>query len=82
MGIFSEISQIKTLRAARTDGAVSGDTEKTGVKPWVKGGFVLICLLATTSLVLMRLFDGGDTPSRWAYSVGIESFSIIVSVII
>ena len=82
MGIFSEISQIKALRAARTDVIASEDTEKTDVKPWVKGGFVLICLLAATSLVLMRLFDGSDTPSRWAYSVGIESFSIMVSVII
>ena len=82
MGIFSEISEMKALYATRPDVAISGDTEKTDVKPWVHGSFVLICLLAAASLVLMRVFVGSDTQPRWAYSVGIESFSIMVSVIV
>jgi len=82
MGIFSEISKIEKLRDARMEAARSGEAQPGGVKPWVRGGFWLICLLAAFSLVLLRLFSKGNMPPNWAYSVGVESFGIMVSAIV
>ena len=82
MSIFSEISRLKELRDAQADAFRSGNLEPGGVKPWVRGGFWLICLLAAASVVLMRWFGRGDMQLSWAFSVGIESFGIVVSAII
>ena len=82
MGIFSEISKIEKLRDARMEAGRSGEAQPGGVKPWVRGGFWLICGLAACSLVLLRLFSNGSMPPNWAFSVGVESFSIMVSAII
>ena len=75
MGIFSEISKIEKLRDARMEAGRSGEAQPGGVKPWVRGGFWLICGLAACSLVLLRLFSNGSMPPNWAFSVGVESFS-------
>ena len=82
MSIFSGISKIKKLHDAGTDAIRKGDAQAGDVNPWVRGGFWLICLLAAVSLVLLRLFSNGDMPPNWAFSVGVESFSIMVSAII
>jgi len=82
MSIFSGISNIKKLHTSGTDAVRPGDAQAGGVKPWVRGGFWLICILAAVSFVLLRLFSHGDMPPNWAFSVGVESFSIMVSAII
>ncbi len=82
MSIFSGISRIEKLRNARTEAVGSGAAQTGNVRPWVRGGFWLICILAAFSLVLLRLFSKGDMPPNWAFSVGVESFSIMVSAII
>lgn len=82
MSVFSEISKIKELRTAQIDAVKSGDTGTGSVNPWIKGGLWLICLLAAVSQVLLWLFSAGDMQPNWAFSVGIESFSILVSAIV
>ena len=82
MSIFSEISKIKELRTAQIDAVKSGETGTGSVNPWVKGGLGLICLLSAVSLVLLWLFSNSDMQPNWAFSVGIENFSIMVSAIV
>lgn len=60
----------------------TGDGQAGGVRPWAQGGFWVICLLAAASLALLMIFGHGDMPPAWAFSVGIEAFSIMVSAIV
>ncbi len=82
MSIFSQISKIKKPHEEGTDIASSGKAGEGSVNRWTQGGFWLISLLAVVSLVMLKLFANGDMLPNWAFSVGIESFSIMVSAII
>ena len=82
MSIFSQISTIKKMHDEGTDIASAGEEGKIGLSRWVQGGFWLISFLAIASMVMLRLFGDRDMPPSWASSVGIESFSIMVSAII
>ena len=82
MSIFSNISNMKERYNAQTEAVKLSGTEGKGVNLWFRGGFWLICLLAAVSLVLLRLFGNGDMQPNWAFSVGIECFSILVSPIV
>ena len=82
MSIFSQISTIKNMYDEGTDIASAGEEGKIVVNRWVQGGFWLISFLAIASMVMLRMFGDGDLPPSWASSVGIESFSIMVSAIV
>ena len=82
MSIFSGISKIRELNSAQPGPTGPGEGDARGIQPWVSGGFWLISLLAIVGLVMLRLFGGDDMPTSWAFSAGIESFSIMVSAII
>lgn len=82
MSFFSGISRLKKQHDARIEGFRAAVDQTKSVKPSVRGGFWLICLLVVFSFVLLWLFGKGDMPSNWAFSVGVESFSIMVSAII
>lgn len=82
MSIFSQISTIKKMHDEGMDIASAGEEGKIGLSRWVQGGFWLISFLAIASMVMLRLFGDRDMPPSWASSVGIESFSIMVSAII
>ena len=71
MSIFYGISNLRKLSETRSDADRIGEVGTSSSNPWVLGGFWLICILAAVSMVLLRLF-----------SVGIESFGIMVSAIV
>lgn len=82
MGIFSGVTKIKQLRDARVEALRAERAGAGRFKTWVRGGFWLICFLAAVSLALLKGFGHGDMAPSWAFSVGIEGFSIAVSAII
>ena len=82
MSIFYGISNLRKLSETRSDADRIGEVGTSSSNPWVLGGFWLICILAAVSMVLLRLFSSGDMAPHWAFSVGIESFGIMVSAIV
>ena len=82
MSVFSQISTIKKMYDEGTYIASEGEDGKNSVSRWIQGGFWLITFLTIASMVMLRMFGNGDLPPSWASSVGIESFSIMVSAII
>ena len=82
MGNFTDISKLKALREAQAEARRSGNDDSGSVNPLFKSCFCLTCILAVASQVLLRLFSSGSMQPAWAFSVGIEAFSILVSAII
>lgn len=82
MSVTSGISRLQELQARRRSsaGREKALTEKT--QKLFRVGFGLICLLALVGIAMPAVIRRGDMSTVWAYSVGIESFSLVVSAII
>lgn len=82
MGVFSDTGKLKKTNIGPTGQAGPNDDDAGIANPLFVGGFWLISLLAIVSLVLLKLFGNADMHPNWAFSVGIESFSIMVSAVV
>lgn len=82
MSVFPDTGKLKKTNTGPTGQAGPNDDGAGTANPLFVGGFWLISLLAVVSLVLLKLFGNGDMHPNWAFSVGIEFFSIMASAVV
>ena len=82
MSVLSGISRLSERQGRMRNSAQTEKTMSDKAQRLFRDGFYLICLMAAAGLALPAILSKGEMPSAWAFSVGIEAFSIVASAIV